>query len=297
MFICIIKNKITNKIKTMQTIDNFNDLFNQLISINSKNIYWYTNKKNANIPISNNYFLTIVDNESEEFTKFILYLNDDTRSEYPFKKDLTIDYSLMLEQEQMCILEIKNNSLIYIGEQIDLFLNIVKKSKGDITLVLDIKFLLDFLIETKDKSQPNHLIDLILYKIKNNIENIILFDKNNLIKNNSNLFYIQFESCIKGVNLNNNILNKNILVYRDAETTVIESVYWNLLYPENKITEHIKKIKSPYDETFFDLVKISNKLCFLYKVNIKEIINKNLINLENDPGIVIDPIDRFNIYL
>jgi hypothetical protein len=279
------------------TINNFDELFNQLIKINSENPNWYTNRKNVNVPISNHYFLTIVDNESEEIINFLSYLDDNTRPEYPFKKDLTIDYSFMIEQEQFCTLEIKNNLLTNISNQIDLFFKIVKESDGEITFVLDIKFLLDFLTETKNKSQPNHLIDLILYKINNKINNIVLFDKNDLVKNKSNLFYIQLESCLKGFNPNKYILDKNILVYRDSESTVIESVYWNLLYSEIKINQHIKKIKSPYDESFFDLVKISNKICFLYKVNIQEIIYKNLINLENEPGIIVEPLDRFNIYL
>jgi hypothetical protein len=178
------------------------------------------------------------------------------------------------------------------------FLKVVSESNGEIFFIVDIKFLVDFEIMTRQNSQPNHLIEMILWFLKNKTDGIILLDTNDLVKDNSNMLYIQLEYCLKkSFGSNKYDLDKNILVYRDTDDSVVESVYWNVLFPEIKISKFIEKIKSPYDDTNFDIVQINNKNCFLYKIKLSDCIGKNLLNLENEPGIIIEPIDRLNIFV
>lgn len=133
---------------------------------------------------------------------------------------------------------------------------------------------------------------IIFYKLSNlskitnsnitSVSEIFILDRQNIICNQKNLFYLQFE--------------KSIVVYKNVHESIIDNVYWNVLDPSVKISEHIKKIKSPYDKhSYYNLVKINNSEYFVKKININDCIDKNLFDLDNNPGIIIDPIDRFYI--
>jgi len=288
-------------------VNNYEELFNTIIKINGENPIMidfnceYNTKSNINgkIPISNKYFLSVLSNESEEVNKFFSYITDETRSEYPFNKDSGIDYSMGIEIEQILNMDILNSSIKEVSYYLQEFLKISSESNGDIFFIIDIKFMVEFEIMMRQKSQPNHLIEMILWVLKNKIDGIILIDPHDFVGNNSNMLYVQLESCLKNYNPNKYRigLENYILVYRDINDSVIETVYWNILFPGIKISKFIEKIKSPYDETNFDIVQINNKNCFLYKIKIFDCIEKNLLNLENEPGIIIEPIDRLKIFI
>lgn len=72
----------------------------------------------------------------------------------------------------------------------------------------------------------------------------------------------------------------------------MENVYWNVLEPNIKITEFIGKVKSPFDNSYFNLMKICEKTYFVKQIDILDCIDKNLYTLGNEPGIIIDPLDR-----
>ena len=104
-------------------------------------------------------------------------------------------------------------------------------------------------------------------------------------------------SGVNVINVRKPVFRKNIKVYRNTKDTVIETIYWNLFKNENKIIKFIKKINSPFDNTEFDVVKISDTEYFLTTINLLDIIDKNIFNLHINPGIIIDPIDRINIFI
>lgn len=279
--------------------NNATNLVNSMIKANSSWIKT-SNEKLNKLPISCKYFLSILDIINDiEIGNFFSYMNDETRTiEYPFIKEDNIDYSMMLEIEQFYNIELNgNNTIKDISKNIDYFIDIVKQSNGKIIFIIDIDYLLKFMVNLKNELKPNHLIDMILYKLMNitNIEitDIFIMDKFDIVKNHNNLFYNQLEMCVKKTNLT--YTNKNIVVYKNSDENLIENVYWKLLESNIKITEHIQKIKSPYDNSYFNLVKINDTNCFVKKINICECIDKNLFNLDNKPGIIIDPLDRFNI--
>lgn len=286
--------------------DNTSDLVNSMVKINSSWIKITDGKLNK-LPISCKYFLTLFDLSTDtEINKLFSYITDETRTnEFPFVKDNHIDYSLMLEIEQFYNIDLNGNLTIKdISNDIDRFIDIVNESNGKIAFVLDICFLLNFMVQTKNQSKPNHLIDMIMFKLSNlskltnsnipNVSEIFVLDRQNIITNPKNLFYLQLENCLKK---NNNIYGEiYVHIYKSIEESVVENVYWNVLDPCVKITEHMGRIKSPYDDnSYFNLVKINNSDYFVKKISINDCIDKNLFDLDNNPGIIIEPIDRLNI--
>lgn len=277
------------------------DLINSLVKINShhvKNIY---HTKFKNFPISNCYYLTLLnDFDDNEIIEFFNYINDDTRSlKYPYVKDEDIDYSLMLENEQFYNLTLfGQNKIKNISNNIDDFIEIVSESDGKILLVLDISYLINYMVKLKNQSIPDFLIDLITFKILNlpNIIDIYILDREFIVKNNSNILYKQFEMCINK-NLNISKIDNNIIVYRDVESSPNENLYWNILDDNINIPVHHGKIKSPYDDSYFNIMQIDNNLCYVKKINILEFIDKNLFTKDKNPGIIIHPLDRLNLFM
>jgi hypothetical protein len=273
------------------------DLSNSMVKINSSWIKEVSNSKLNKFPISCCYYLTLFDiSNDDEINDLFTYINDKTRTiEYPFTKDNQTNYSLMLEPEQFYNINLNNNTntnIKDVSRNIDNFLNIVNESDGKIIFVLDISYLLNFMVELKKKSIPNHLIDMILYKLTNStkISEIYILDKQSIITNTSNLFFIQLEMCM-GKNISE-MNEKKIVVYKDVNESLIENVYWYVLEPEIKITEFIGKVQSPYDNTYFNLMKIGEKKYFVRQINISECVDKNLYTLNDNPGIIIHPVDR-----
>lgn len=278
--------------RVFNKIDN---LFNNIIITNNEDPI-YPTKTNESIPISNKYFLTILNNKNTDIKNFFDYINDNTRTlEYPFKKNKNINYSFMVEWEQFYQIDLDNSNLNEISVNLNNFFQIVKESEGEIVLVLDINYLIDIYVNSKN-IYSNHLIDFILWKLKNKLTYILILDSNITIKKYNNMLFAQLETCFVNYDLSKYNLDHNLLVYKDVNEDIYKNVYWNLLYPEIKITEQIQKIKSPYGDSEFDIVKINNKECFLTKINLSDVINKNLLNLNNDPGIIIEPTDRINIF-
>lgn len=272
------------------------DLSNSMVKINSSWVKEVSNSKLNKFHISCCYYLTLFDIlNNNEINDLFTYINDETRTvEYPFAKDIQTNYSLMMEPNQFYNINLNNinTNIKNISDNIDEFLNIVNESDGKIIFVLDILYLVNFMIELKKKSIPNHLIDMILYKLTNStkISEIYILDKQSMITNTSNLLYTQLEICINKTI--DDIDEKTIVVYKDIDETLIENVYWNILEPDMKITEHLGKVQSPYDNSYFNLMKIDEKKYFVKQIDISECIDKNLYTLNDNPGIIIHPIDR-----
>ena len=272
-------------------------LSNSLVKINSSWVKEISNSKSNKFPISCYYFLTLLDiSNDDEIANLFAYINDETRTvEYPFVKDEQINYSLMLEPEQFYNIDL-NSNIKNISDNIDKFLNIVNESDGKIIFAFDVSYLINFMIRLKKKSIPNHLIDMILYKLKNStkISGIYILDKQSMILNTSNLLYTQLEICM-GKNIDE-LCETKIVVCKDVDESLMENVYWNVFEPNTKMTEYIGKVDSPYDNSYFNLMKIEEKTYFVKQINISQCVNKNLYTLNDNPGIIIDPIDRLFIY-
>ena len=145
---------------------------------------------------------------------------------------------------------------------------------------------------------------MILFKLSNlskltnknisEVSEIFILDKQDVIKYHTNLFYLQLIQCLKKNDFNYD--ERYIVVYKNIEESILENVYWNVLDPNVKISEHIGRIKSPYDDnSYFNLVKIDNSEYFVKKISIYDCVEKNLFDLNINPGIIIEPIDRLYV--
>ena len=272
----------------------FNDhnlFFNEIINHNSKD----TLMTNNNIPISNKYFITITNND-EYFNLFYNYIFDDSRSiEYPFIKNENIDYHLSFEKEQFYNIDIYNSNILELDNQLTEFINIINESNADVTFLIDINYFINFLNIIMQKKIPNHLMDFILYKLNNNINNIFIIDQAKLISEN-NMFCFQLKLCLKNYTIENFNLNNKIKVFRKTIDSVVESVYWNYLHCNYNIDSICKKIRSPIDEfDFITITNIENQESFIIEIQINDCIYKNLFETKNSFGIKIEPLDRFLI--
>lgn len=287
----------------MEIYNDYDDLVNNLIKINNNNPILASNSNYSLIPVSNKYYISILNLLDENVKNLNNYLNDNTRTlEYPFTKINNIDYSLMLEKEQFYQIDITNESIHNISEELNIFFTITQESSSDIILVLDIDYMIDNMVNSKNQNQPNHLFDFLLWKFKKfGLDNILILDLKNQIINKTNMLYIQLESCLKIYDKTKYDLNKNIVVYKkindNDNDNDFDSVYWNLVYPDIEITDFYEKIQSPLDNTDFNIMKIQNKKCYVYNFNLNDHFDKNLMELNIDPGIIIEPIDRINIYV
>ena len=314
----------------LSVFDTADKFFNHLVKTNGINPSWMTNKRDDSIPISNKYFITVFDQFNEHFSNFINYISDDTRNTaWEFGKEDGVDYSLMIEPEQLSQIDLSTQTLNDISKQLDLLFEIVNESDGQIVLVFDIGHLISNYIGSKEIGQPNHLIELLLYKLKNELSEVCILNNNNFISNKYNMLCAQFELCIKGNNQKNLVkynFDKYVLVYKNTSDDIETNPYWNLFYPQMKISKLIGKIPSPirtnkknnnsdshYDSDSirdtietnqntmsnndFDIVEINNKECFAYKLNLPDHIDENLLNIKNEIIILIDPLDRLNVFL
>lgn len=137
----------------MQIYNSYDDLINNMIIINNENPQWIRcNNGEGLIPMSNKYFLSLFDIKNNQIENFLNYINDNTRSIlYPFKKEFNIDYSFMIEHDQIFNIDIYNHNLLEILNRIEQFFNITQESEADVILIIDINFLRDFLIDCKKK--------------------------------------------------------------------------------------------------------------------------------------------------
>lgn len=328
----------------LKIFDQTDKFFNQMLLINTMEPSWgksnivcsYStnqsfeiNKENS-IPVSNKYFLVLLDNDNSDWKNFFEYIGDDTRTiSYPFSKEENIDYSFMVEPEQLYCIDIKTDNIGSISENLETFFDIVSESNGEVIFMFDINLLINNYTEAKIKSQPNHLIEFLLWRLKNKLDFVMVLDTSDNIKNNKNMLYAQFELCVKKTNANKTEcnFNKNILVYKNIDANPDIDPYWNLFYPEMKITKYIGKIPIPfenkpnelselselnelnnlseYDElehysnpsNYFQIVIIGGKECFAHKVDLAKSIEHNLMNTNIKFPIIINPVDRLNIFL
>jgi hypothetical protein len=278
-----------------KVFNKINNLFNDIIMINNENPIYQT-KTNEKIPISNKYYISILDNKSNDVNSFFDFINDNTRSlEYPFSKNNNIDYSFMVEPEQFYNINIENSNLKEISNNLDIFFEIVKESEGEIVFVLDINYLIGNFIDSK-KTCPNHLIDFIIWKLQKKLTYILVFDLDSNIKKYNNMLFAQLETCFINCDLSKYNMNLILQVYKNIDEEVYENVYWNLLDSEFNIKKTEQKVKSPYEKLEFAIGEFNGNKYFLCVVSIADLVGKNLLNLNNDPGIIIEPPDRIKIY-
>lgn len=269
-----------------------NKLFNHLYEINNKDLL-YLNQ--YNIPISNKYYITLVPNQNEPWNSFFSYIFDETREiECPFLLNTNINTGLKWDQEQFYSIKLEESNITQLSNDLEQVYDAVSESDGQITFILDIDYLIKFLIKCEKNNTPAHIFDFILLKLKKfNLENIIIFDFDNKYSK-TNLLYEQIKINFKITNFfDSEFITDEITVYKKLIDNEL-NIYWNLINPLDQIELNEKINTETISHDLIEIFhgKINNTETFISKIKISDVINKNIFELENNPGIILDPLDK-----
>lgn len=290
-----IETTIDNNFITI--INDYNQLFNLLYEINSKNLI-YTNR--YNIPISNKYWITLIDKDNGQFGDFFKYIFDDKREIEPNFTPLTnTDMNLKWDKEQFYFIELYKSNISILENELDEVNEIINDSNASSILLIDINYLINFLIDCKEKQIPVQIYDYLLFKLKKfNLDQIIIFDEDNKYSK-TNLLYKQIDCLLNKTKKFIQILSEDseeIYVYKNLDDNEL-NIYWKISNPDDLIIKK-KIVETNFNSNIkFYYGNINHVESFISKIRISEIINKNIFELENDPGIIIDPIDKINCVL
>ncbi len=180
-------------------------------------------------------------------------------------------------------------SLRELDNEIAQLVDVITESNTQLTIIIDINYLINFINKFKQNSQQIHIFDWLLYKLNNcPIANIMIYDESHTYKAN-NLLYKQIET----------VLIKKSILDCESKLTLIkniddqeDNIYWKIINELNTEIEYIKKIESSNDTESYYFGKILNKEFYICKTIISNIIGKNIFELNDNPGIVIEPIDK-----
>ncbi len=284
--------------------NNPDKLFNYLSETNNKDLL-YLNE--YNIPISNKYFITLVNLQDEPFESFFSYIFDETREvTCPFvleenNKSVT---GLKWDPEQFYSIVLGEKNLKQIENDIEQVYSDVQESNANVYLILDINYLINFLIIGEKAKVPVHIFDFLLLKLKKfNFDSIIIYDENNNY-DESNLLYEQIKTNFKIINkFESEIFTREIQVYKKIDSNDLD-IYWNMTN-FNDVIDIKQQVKTPNyndnddddnieSQNSFSFGLVNGSESFISKIKILDIIEKNIFELESNPGIILDPLDKIN---
>ena len=277
---------------TFNIINDTNTLFNNLYQINSKDLLFLNN---YNLPMSNKYYITLVDIENKPFSDFLNYIFDETREqEPPFILDPNTDTKLKWDKEQYYFIELDKKNFFEIENDLVIVHSEISDSNGSTILLIDIDYLINHLIECAKSNIPTHIYDFLLFQLKKfNFESIIILDSTNKY-NKSNLLYEQIKLNFNVINISEFKFNLNsIQVYNKIDSNQL-NIFWNIINPADIVIEKkIVQLESDLDSVnTYWFGYVNNAESFISKVKILDIINKNIFELNKNSGIILDPLDK-----
>lgn len=277
-------------------ISDKNEMFNMLFRINTTDLIY----DSYNIPISNKYYITIVDAAKGTFGNFFAYIFDENRETViNFIPEDNIDLNLKWDLEQFYFIHLdKKKYLINIEDEFNQIKSIIDDSNAETILIIDIKYLINFLLKSKEKNIPVHIFDFLLFQLKKfNLKKIIIFDEENKYSKN-NLLYTQIKLFLNINNITVPVEEYELQVYNYFKNDFENyNFFWKISNSDDKII--IKdKVNADFDTNIEFYNGFVNEIeAFICKVKISDIITKNIFELKINPGIVLDPLDKINFDL
>jgi hypothetical protein len=258
---------------------NLSNLFTDLIKYNEENIELFGNMQ---IPLTNIYYFTILDNNDETTNQYITFLTDINAS-----TNIDITNNMNFEHEQLHQINIMKSSLKQIDNEIHNVLEVAAESSAKIVLVLDIGFIFKFLKHIKDIDREIHLYDFILYKFKNKIDKLFLLDydsiltineKYSIIYDELNMYLSKIKPPIK------NIINDfDVTIYNNSN-----SLYWYFLNSDEKIN-YLSNDHNNINNDNVSLVNINEEETLLLTTKFSKICFSNLFEKHSN---VLNPFDK-----
>jgi hypothetical protein len=267
------------------TYINPQQLFIDLINYNENNIEILGSMQ---VPISNVYYITMIDETNSEIKQIIPYL---TNSEFanPFNN---FKSNFSLDEEQICKIDLLKCSLQQINKDISTILEIVNESGGKISLILDIGFLFDLIKISKESEHENHLYDFILHRLKNKIDKLFILDskailtigtKYSSVLDELNIYLYKNKTPSKKI-----IDNREVSIYKNHDC-----LYWKFLNLNQRIEhihndiEDIENVEDKLNNTL--LVEIDGEESLLLTINLSKLCFTNLFEMHS---CVLDPFDK-----
>jgi hypothetical protein len=283
--------------------DSYDKLFNHIIKFNSEEPIITDTYL---IPISNKYYITLLDNTQKPIKKFFNYVKDESRvGTYPFVKEDNIDYEFALEKEQFYKIKLFKTNIRKLDDDLNEFIKTINESNAKVNLIIDIDYFINFHTYFQKNNIPNHFLDFLIFKLKRYsfVEHIFIINHNSLISRDCLLIrYLEsitsYFNLIESSESFKQLLEKKIIVKKPKGESVIESIYWSLL-DKNIVYEKINEIQSPiYNYDSFDIIKIDEEEYFAIEIQVSDIFYINLFEITDDnPGIVLNPLEKLNIFI
>ena len=284
-------------------------LFTDIVSYNEKDMIY---SEEYNLPVSNKYFIFILDPNNKDFLNYYnkILNNDDENNENNENDDNEIlkdKVKINFDEDQIYYYNILKNNFKDVDAKLENIFNNANESNAEICLVIDIGFILNFIKFFENNSDlDNHILDFLSFKLEHRLDKMFIYDDTNTFSINSLLYldllsyskvkYSFNSSNIKFYTIDN---DKNKNYFDDNYITIYKNtnkMYWNILNLNSKVS---------YDEEYDDEDDINNQICMveiddidslLTTKNLNDLFNANIFNIECNKE-VLNPLLKNNIFV
>lgn len=210
------------KINVDEKFNIYANQFKMFIDVIKYNNDDYLYSEEYSIPISNKYYIMLLNNNVDETNNLINYLFNENRDiENPFDDLIN---TISFDKDQVYNMNLNNTHIKEIEQNINNIFNCVEESDAELALVIDIKYLMD-LIDKFDKNNLEiHLYDFIIHKLLKKIDRLYIYDCDNLLKSPSIIYYELLELLKNSSTKKINDDNDKIKIYKN-----VNSIYWKKL--------------------------------------------------------------------
>jgi len=267
-------------------------LYSDLIRYNEEDLI-YTGEHN--LPISNKYYIFIVDTGNVDFMRYYDGLFS-AIDENPIQ-----DIKVNFDEDQVFMYDIIKYNYKMVDKILCELYNNANEEGGEVCVILDIGYILNFIRNTEENSGiENHILDYIIHKFRNKVDKLFILDEKQELQKNS-LLYRDILSLNKNVckvipftyyDKKNGCLEDNyITIYRNKD-----NLYWRLV-DTNSTIDFSEDYGEDHDyEDKIIEVKINkvDSLITLTEID-DDILYGNLFSRENMIK-VLHPLTKNNIY-
>ena len=203
-------------------------LYNDLIKYNEDDLI-YTGEHN--LPISNKYYIFIADTSNKDF---MLYYNNlfSAIEVNPLQDKIRVNF----DEDQVFLYDILNYNYKATDKILYELYNNANEEGGEICVILDIGYILNFIKNTEETSGvENHIFDYITYKLSNKVDKLFILDEKQELGKNSLLY-----RDIYSFNKNSDKTNKRMPLIYYNKKDCLENNYITI-YENNYITIYKNK--------------------------------------------------------
>jgi hypothetical protein len=247
-------------------------LYIDLIKYNEENII-FTGEHN--IPISNKYYVFIIDPNNTTFNNYYNKLLDVEENEDILYNKIRVN----LDEDQVFRYDILKNNYKEVDKIFSLIYNNSNDDNGEVCLILDIGFIINFIKFIEENTEiENHILDFIIYKLRNRVDKIFIYDEKNILQKNSLLYY-EFLTCYKQ---KIDISNLKFYTIKNDDKDYLENNYVTLYKNKNNLYWKILDCDSRinYNEDFSEDHDYENKIITVDIDNIESFITLSEIDDE-----------------